>query len=128
MYQIVSATVGDIGISAMSPYFPPKGKRSGRRSRPLMAASALGFILVLAAVVAWCYYYASLHKADLLTTEQLDLNKHGYVIRNQAGVVIFQMQFRYFNLSGFMQDYGKKRLSWIISNLLCICIILGLEP
>lgn len=96
MYQIVSATVGDIGISAMSPYSPPKRKRVGRR--PLIEASALGFVLVLAAIVAWCYYSASLHKADLLTTEQLDLNKHGYVIRNQAGVVIFRMQFRYFNL------------------------------
>ncbi|KAA0716392.1 Myogenesis-regulating glycosidase [Triplophysa tibetana] len=94
MYQIVSATVGDIGHSAMSPYSTPKRKRVGRPSRKLIASTAVGFILVLAAIVAWCYYSASLHKADLLTTEHLDLNKHGYVIRNQAGVVILRMQFR----------------------------------
>lgn len=94
MYQIVPATVGDIGISAMSRYSPPKRKTVTRRSRPVIVASALGFMLVLATIVAWCNYYASLQKANLLTTEQLDLNKHGYVIRNQAGVVIFKMAFR----------------------------------
>nr|XP_055056337.1 myogenesis-regulating glycosidase [Misgurnus anguillicaudatus] len=94
MYQIVPATVGDIGISAMARCSPPKRKRVTSHSHPVIAASALGFILVLATIVAWCNYYASLQKANLLTTEQLDLNKHGYVIRNQAGVVIFKMAFR----------------------------------
>uniref|UniRef100_A0A673M3U4 Si:ch211-117c19.1 n=1 Tax=Sinocyclocheilus rhinocerous TaxID=307959 RepID=A0A673M3U4_9TELE len=37
-----------------------------------------------------------LHKANLLTTERLDLNKDGFVIRSQTGVVIFKMKFRYF--------------------------------
>lgn len=96
MYQIVSATVGDIGIGAMSRYSPPKRNRISRPSSPLITASALGVILVLAAMVAWCYYYASLQKANRLTTERLDLKKDGFVIRNQAGVVIFKMAFRYF--------------------------------
>ncbi|XP_016361266.1 uncharacterized family 31 glucosidase KIAA1161-like [Sinocyclocheilus anshuiensis] len=94
MYQIVSSTVGDFGIGAMSHYSPPKQKRVGRPRRPVIKASVLGVILVLAAIVAWCYYSASLHKANLLTTERLDLNKDGFFIRNQAGVVIFKMAFR----------------------------------
>lgn len=54
----------------------------------------LGCVLVLAAVVAWCYYSASLRKAQLLKTELLDLNRDGFIIRNQAGAVIFSMAFR----------------------------------
>ncbi|XP_073807533.1 myogenesis-regulating glycosidase isoform X2 [Danio rerio] len=94
MYQIVSATVGDIGIGAISRCPPPKKKRVGRPSRPVIKASALGAILVFAAIVAWCDYSASFHKASCLTTERLDLNKDGFAIRNQAGVVIFKMAFR----------------------------------
>ncbi len=96
MHQIVSGTVGDFGIGAMSHYSPPKRKRVGRPSRPVILASTLGVILVFAAIVAWCYYSSSLHKANLLTTERLDLKKDGFVIRSQTGVVIFKMEFRYF--------------------------------
>lgn len=96
MYQIVSATVGDIGIGAMSHYSTPRRNRVSRPSRSVITASALGVILVIAAMVAWCYYYSSLQKANRLTTERLDLNKDGFVIRNQVGVVIFKMAFRYF--------------------------------
>lgn len=94
MYQIVPATVGDIGLSGMREYTPPK-KRVDRRGRRLMASSLFGAVLVIAAVVAWCYYSVSLRKADLLKTELLDLNKNGFVIRNQAGAIIFRMAFRY---------------------------------
>ncbi|XP_016148344.1 uncharacterized family 31 glucosidase KIAA1161-like [Sinocyclocheilus grahami] len=51
-------------------------------------------ILVIAAVTAWCYYIASLRKADLLKTELLDLNKDGFLIRNQAGGIVLKMGFR----------------------------------
>lgn len=58
-------------------------------------AGMLGCALVLAAVVAWCYYSASLRKAHMLRTELLDLNKDGFVIRNQAGNVVFTIVFRW---------------------------------
>ncbi|KAK2845656.1 hypothetical protein Q7C36_010510 [Tachysurus vachellii] len=93
MYQIVPATVGDIGISGMREYTSPK-KRVDRRGRRLIVSSLFGAVLVIAAVVAWCYYSVSLQKADLLKTELLDLNKDGFVIRNQVGAIIFQMAFR----------------------------------
>ncbi|KAK1792208.1 hypothetical protein P4O66_012162 [Electrophorus voltai] len=94
MYQIVSATVGDVGLSAMRESTPPKKKRVDRHGRRLMVATLLGVVLVTAAVAAWSYYSTSLRKADLLKTELLDLNKDGFVIHNQAGAVIFQMTFR----------------------------------
>ncbi|KAM6965679.1 myogenesis-regulating glycosidase-like isoform 2-T2 [Aplochiton taeniatus] len=93
MYQIVPGGPGDpsaaSGVSSS-----PLRKKLGREGRPLVAAGLLGCLLVLAAVVAWCYYSASLRKAHLLKTEQLDLNKDGFIIRNQAGAVIFTMEFR----------------------------------
>uniref|UniRef100_A0A672K3P8 Myosis regulating glycosidase n=1 Tax=Sinocyclocheilus grahami TaxID=75366 RepID=A0A672K3P8_SINGR len=94
VYQIVSATVGDVGIGAMSRYSPPKRKRVDRPSRPVIIASVLRVLLALAAIVAWSYYSSSLHKVNLLTTERLDLNKGGFVIRSQTGVVIFKMKLR----------------------------------
>lgn len=95
MYQIVPVTVGDVGLSAMRQHTPPKKKRVDRKGRRLIAASLIGAMLVMAAVVSWCYYSASLSKADLLKTELLDLRKDGFVIHNSAGPVIFRMAFRY---------------------------------
>lgn len=72
----------------------PLKKKRGYDGRPMVLAGMLGCVLVLAAVVAWCYYSASLRKAQLLKTELLELNKDGFIIRNQAGAVIFTMAFR----------------------------------
>ncbi|KAG9261847.1 putative family 31 glucosidase [Astyanax mexicanus] len=94
MYQIVPATVGDVGLSAMRQYTPPKKKRVDRQGRRMIAAGMIGAVLVISAVVAWCYYSASLHKADLLKTELLDLRKDGFIIHNHAGTVVFRMAFR----------------------------------
>ncbi|XP_066510219.1 myogenesis-regulating glycosidase-like [Hoplias malabaricus] len=94
MYQIVPVTVGDVGLSAMRHYTPPKKKRVDRQGRRMIAASLIGAVLVIAAVASWCYYSASLSKADLLKTELLDLRKNGFIIHNQAGAVVFQMAFR----------------------------------
>ena len=66
-----------------------------RETRPLVGAGVLGVVLVIAAVTSWCYYIASLRKAELLKTELLDLNKDGYIIRNQAGSIVFKMAFKY---------------------------------
>jgi len=71
-----------------------KKKKLGRDGRPLVVAGILGCVLVLAAIVSWCYYTASLRKAHLLKTELLTLNRDGFVIRNQAGVDIFNIAFK----------------------------------
>ncbi|KAI4901683.1 hypothetical protein NFI96_029222 [Prochilodus magdalenae] len=94
MYQIVPATVGDVGLSAMRQYTPPKQKRVDRQRRRMIIAGLIGAALVIAAMASWCYYSASLSKADLLKTELLDLSKDGFVIHNQAAAVVFQMAFR----------------------------------
>lgn len=98
MYQIVPVAPGEQHLSDETGGSPLK-KRGNQEARPLVIASVLGCVLVLAAVVAWCYYSASLRKAQLLKTELLDLNKDGFVIRNQAGRIIFTMTFRWASLS-----------------------------
>lgn len=90
MYQIVPVAPGEPQLDGGSPL----KKKRGYDGRPMVLAGLLGCVLVLAAVVAWCYYSASLRKAQLLKTELLDLNKDGFIIRNQAGAVIFNMAFR----------------------------------
>lgn len=72
-------------------------KKLTYEGRPLVLAGMFGCVLVLAAVVAWCYYSASLRKAQLLKAELLDLNKDGFIIHNQAGAVIFSMAFKWVN-------------------------------
>uniref|UniRef100_A0A3Q3INZ6 Glycoside hydrolase family 31 TIM barrel domain-containing protein n=1 Tax=Monopterus albus TaxID=43700 RepID=A0A3Q3INZ6_MONAL len=71
----------------------PKQKHN-RDTRPLVGAGVIGLVLVIAAVAAWCYYIASLRKAELFKTQLLDLNKDGYIIRNQGGSIVFRMDFR----------------------------------
>lgn len=90
MYQIVPVAPGEPQLDGGSPL----KKKRGYDGRPMVLAGLLGCVLVLAAVVSWCYYSASLRKAQLLKTELLDLNKDGFIIRNQAGAVIFTMAFR----------------------------------
>lgn len=92
MYQIVPATAGDAGANGMRSYSTKS--RVDRRGRRLVMANLFGAVLVVAAVAAWCYYSASLRKADRLKTELLELNKGGFVIRNQVGAVIFRIAFR----------------------------------
>ncbi|XP_061673166.1 myogenesis-regulating glycosidase-like isoform X2 [Syngnathoides biaculeatus] len=93
MYQIVPLAPGEQHLSEGSGGSPLK-KRGTQEARPTVIASFLGCVLVLAAVVAWCYYSASLRKAQLVKTELLDLNRDGFVIRNQAGAILFTMTFR----------------------------------
>lgn len=92
MYQIVQGTVGDLYTGPLIK--PPKQKRWGRQGRPMVLATILGVVLVMAAIVAWCYYSASLRRAEILKTELLDLKSHGFIIHNQDGDVIFRMYFR----------------------------------
>lgn len=94
MYQIVPVAPGEQQTDGR-PSGSPLKKKLAQEGRPLVLAGMLGFVLVLAAVVAWCYYSASLRKAQLLKTELLDLNKDGFIISNQAGAVIFTMRFRW---------------------------------
>lgn len=88
MYQVVPGGAGGT-ITDGVPI-----KKMDKDSRPLVGAGVIGVILVIAAVTAWCYYIASLRKADLLKTELLDLNKDGFLIRNQLGGIVLKMGFR----------------------------------
>lgn len=88
MYQVVPGGAGGTVTDVI-----PKQKLS-KDTRPLVGAGVIGLVLVIAAVTAWCYYIASLRKAELLKTELLDLNKDGYIIRNQGGSIVFRMDFR----------------------------------
>lgn len=88
MYQVVPGGAGGTDLDAL-----PKQKHH-RDTRPLVGAGVIGLFLVIAAVTAWCYYIASLRKAELLKTQLLDLNKDGYIIRNQGGAIVFRMEFR----------------------------------
>ncbi|XP_075955489.1 myogenesis-regulating glycosidase-like [Anarhichas minor] len=94
MYQIVPVAPGEQQHTAGGAGGSPLKKKLSHEGRPLVLAGLLGCVLVLAAVVAWCYYSASLRKAQLLKAELLDLNKDGFVIHNQAGALIFRMTFR----------------------------------
>ncbi|XP_012685658.1 myogenesis-regulating glycosidase [Clupea harengus] len=88
MYQVVPGGAGGTITDA------PPIKKISKDTRPVVAAGVLGVVLVIAAVTAWCYYIASLPKPDLLRTEMLELNKDGFIIRNQAGATVFKMAFR----------------------------------
>ncbi|KAG7476532.1 hypothetical protein MATL_G00083960 [Megalops atlanticus] len=89
MYQVVPGGAAGTITNAV-----PIKQKMAKDARPLVGAGVLGLVLVIAAVAAWCYYISSLHKADLLKTELLDLNKDGFLIRNQAGGIVFRMAFR----------------------------------
>ena len=65
----------------------PIKQKLKRDARPLVVVSILGLVLEISAVTTSCYYIGSLRKAELLKTELLDLNKDGYIIRNQAGSI-----------------------------------------
>ncbi|KAL4659004.1 hypothetical protein GN956_G3396 [Arapaima gigas] len=88
MYQMVPGGPASSSASA------PVKQKMPRDRHLLVGVGVLGLALVIAAVTAWCYYFASLRKADLLKTELLDLNKDGFLIRNQAGAIVFRMAFR----------------------------------
>lgn len=94
MYRIVPVASGEQQASGGAGGSPLK-KKLAHEGRPLVMAVLLGGVLVLAAVISWCYYSASLRKAQLLKAELLDLNKDGFIIRNQEGAVIFTMTFRW---------------------------------
>jgi len=99
MYHIVPVAPGEQQTARGAGGSPLKKKLS-HEGRPLVAAGLLGCVLVLAAVVAWCYYSASLRKAQLLKAELLELDKDGFVIHNQAGAVVFSMTFRWVRRRG----------------------------
>ncbi|KAK1892086.1 Myogenesis-regulating glycosidase [Dissostichus eleginoides] len=90
MYQIVPVAPGEQQTVGGS----PMKKKLSHEGRPMVLAGLLGCVLVLAAVVSWCYYSASLRKAQLLKAELLDLNKDGFIIHNMTGAVVFSMTFR----------------------------------
>nr|XP_019821979.1 PREDICTED: uncharacterized family 31 glucosidase KIAA1161 homolog isoform X2 [Bos indicus] len=74
--------------------FSPTKPKPSKELKPLLGSAVLGLLLVLAAVVAWCYYSASLRKAERLRAELLDLNRGGFSIRNQKGEQVFRLAFR----------------------------------
>ncbi|PNI99126.1 KIAA1161 isoform 2, partial [Pan troglodytes] len=65
--------------------FSPAKPKPSKELKPLLGSAVLGLLLVLAAVVAWCYYSVSLRKAERLRAELLDLKAGGFSIRNQKG-------------------------------------------
>uniref|UniRef100_A0A8C5MZT3 Myogenesis-regulating glycosidase n=2 Tax=Leptobrachium leishanense TaxID=445787 RepID=A0A8C5MZT3_9ANUR len=71
----------------------PVKQKVPRQQRALIWAILFGIVLVIFAVVAWCYYSISLRKANHLKVEKLDLKKDGFVIRNQQGSLVFRMAF-----------------------------------
>ncbi|CAH2297366.1 uncharacterized family 31 glucosidase KIAA1161-like [Pelobates cultripes] len=73
--------------------FTPIKQKASRQQRSLICAIIVGIVLVICAVVAWCYYSVSLRKADRLKTEQLYLKKDGFTIRNLQGKQVFRMAF-----------------------------------
>lgn len=105
MYQVVPGGAGGTITDVI-----PKQKHS-KDTRPLVGAGVIGLVLVIAAVSAWCYYIASLRKAELLKTQLLDLNKDGYIIRNQGGSIVFRMDFRLVSFL-FCGCYELMLLQW----------------
>ncbi|XP_021175911.2 myogenesis-regulating glycosidase [Fundulus heteroclitus] len=93
MYQIVPGAPGELQVTDGA-HGSPRRKKLGHEGRPMVLAGVFGCLLVLAAVVAWCFYSVSLRKAQLLKTESLDLKKDGFIIRNHSGDIIFTMTFR----------------------------------
>ncbi|OCT57093.1 myogenesis-regulating glycosidase [Xenopus laevis] len=71
----------------------PVKQKASKEQKSMIGAIILGLILVIAAVVSWCYYSVSLRKAERLKTELLDLRKDGFVIRNQQGRQVFRVTF-----------------------------------
>ncbi|XP_029437148.1 myogenesis-regulating glycosidase [Rhinatrema bivittatum] len=76
----------------------PVKQKPPKELKPLIGAVLLGILLLIFAVVAWCYYSASLRKAEYLKTELLDLRKDGFIIKNQQGKIVFRMAFQSGNL------------------------------
>lgn len=119
MYQVVPGGAGGTVTNAT-----PIKQKLKRDARPLVVASVLGLVLVVAAVTAWCYYIGSLRKAELLKTELLDLNKDGYIIRNQAGAIVFRMSFRFvicFRIGPLQSVFINQQLLLIIMESVFIC-------
>lgn len=110
MYQVVPGGAGGTITDGMPI------KKMDKNSRPLVGAGVIGVILVIAAVTAWCYYIASLRKADLLKTELLDLNKDGFLIRNQAGGIVLKMGFR----SVWCLYSSDPKMFWVLKQNHCL--------
>uniref|UniRef100_G1QYF9 Myogenesis-regulating glycosidase n=1 Tax=Nomascus leucogenys TaxID=61853 RepID=G1QYF9_NOMLE len=87
-----------IAAAAMYTFLPdnfsPAKPKPSKELKPLLGSAVLGLLLVLAAVVAWCYYSVSLRKAERLRAELLDLKAGGFSIRNQKGEQVFRLAFR----------------------------------
>ncbi|XP_067840891.1 myogenesis-regulating glycosidase [Heptranchias perlo] len=82
MYQVVPGSL------------PAARDKQSKELKPLICTIFLGLVLVIAAVVAWCYYTASLKKLNSFKIEQLALYKDGFVIRKTANLVSFEMGFK----------------------------------
>ncbi|XP_020822569.1 myogenesis-regulating glycosidase [Phascolarctos cinereus] len=73
--------------------FTPTKTKPSKELKPMLGSVLLGLLLVLAAVVAWCYYSTSLRKAERLGAELLELWTGGFSIRNQQGEQVFRLAF-----------------------------------
>ena len=98
MYHVVpGGTDGSMAGPVVHPHEDShlhRKHKMGKEGRQMMFAGVVGILLVIMAVVSWCYYSSSLRKADMLKTELLDLSKDGFIIHSQAGAVVFHMAFR----------------------------------
>ncbi|KYO18454.1 hypothetical protein Y1Q_0020969 [Alligator mississippiensis] len=74
--------------------FAPAKQEPSKELRPVIGTITVGLLLFIAPVVAWCYYTASLRKAEQLKTELMDLRKDGFIIKNQDGDVVFRLAFQ----------------------------------
>ncbi|XP_043543429.1 myogenesis-regulating glycosidase [Chiloscyllium plagiosum] len=82
MYQVVPGNL------------PAAREKQSKEVKPLICTILLGLLLVIAAVVAWCYYTASLKKLNSFKIDQLELYKDGFFIKNTANMVLFEMGFK----------------------------------
>ncbi|ETE57483.1 putative family 31 glucosidase, partial [Ophiophagus hannah] len=74
--------------------FTPVKQKPAKELKPMIGAIVVGLILFIAAVVAWCYYVASLRKAERLKTAEMDLRQDGFTIKNQNGELVFKVAFQ----------------------------------
>lgn len=120
MYQVVPGGAGGTITDVI-----PKQKHS-KVTRPVVGAGVIGLVLVIAAVTAWCYYIGSLRKAELLKTQLLDLNKDGYIIRNQGGSIVFRMDFRLalldYNVYGY-ETHLEYTCKYVQRSKVCFIVI-----
>eukprot|EP00062_Callorhinchus_milii_P012189 gi/632958960/ref/XP_007895345.1/ PREDICTED: uncharacterized family 31 glucosidase KIAA1161 homolog [Callorhinchus milii] len=106
MYQVVP---GSLATTKEKQY---------KELKPLICAILLGLALVVASVMSWCYYTASLKTSITFRLEQLELHREGFVIRKSPDSVSFRMGFRSASIDpeSCLQGDSGNRLSCTKSN------------